>query len=170
VYKNVIHLGVRVKFKDFSSSEEPAFDVFSACHKIVFAGSDGCREHLERITPEARLVYLLWCFDGEVHNGGFHQLFFNSLGDRCLEILSGLKKLNAKKSSVLLEEAMLWFPNSQPSSNREERWKQMKPYEDDEKFEANLDELDREFYKYEDNIVELLNEYIKTNKGASVNA
>ncbi|MGU5551610.1 DMP19 family protein [Aeromonas hydrophila] len=43
------------------------------------------------MNPEAQLVYLLWYFYGEVHNGGFDQLFFNSLGDHCLEILAGLK-------------------------------------------------------------------------------
>lgn len=64
-------------FSDFSDNEEPAFDVFHACHEIVFTGSDGNTEYLEWINPEAQLVYLLWYFYGEVHNGGFDQLFFN---------------------------------------------------------------------------------------------
>ncbi len=110
-------------FSEFSDNEEPAFDIFNACHEIVFAGSNGNTEYLERISPEARLVYLLWCFDGEVHNGGFYQLFFNSLGDHCLEILAGLKKVNAIKSYGLLEKAMRWFPESKPSLDREKRWK-----------------------------------------------
>lgn len=159
-----------MKFSDFAENEEPAFDVFNTCHEIVFSGSDGNTEYLERIGPEARLVYLLWCFDGEVHNGGFDQLFFNSLGDHCIEILDGLQKVNAKNSFALLKKAIYWFPESHPSSNREERWKQLKSYEDDEKYEFDLDELDAEFYKYEDNLSDLLHNFVKTNKGAVINA
>jgi len=156
-------------FSDFADNEEPAFGVFNTCHKIVFAGSDGNTEYLERLGPEARLVYLLWCFDGEVHNGGFDQLFFNSLGDHCFEILEGLQKLKATNSSALLKKAMRWFPGSQPSIDRKVRWKQLEPYEGDEKYEASLNELDTEFYKYEDNLAELLHNYVRANKGAPLN-
>ncbi|TVZ41436.1 uncharacterized protein DUF4375 [Alteromonadaceae bacterium 2753L.S.0a.02] len=157
-------------FSDFLDNEEPAFDVFTACHEIVFSGSNGNTEYLERISCEARLVYLLWCFDGEVHNGGFDQLFFNSLGDHCLEILPGLKKVNAKKTFALLEKALLWFPESKPSKDRKTRWKQLERYEDDENFESALENLDTEFYKYEDNLAEILHNFVRANKGASVNA
>jgi hypothetical protein len=159
-----------VRFAEFTNNEEPAYDVFNTCHEIVFAGSDGNAEYLERIGLEARLVYLLWCFDGEVHNGGFDQLFFNSLGDHCLEILAGLKKIKAKKSAALLQKALCWFPESRPSSNRQERWKQLEIYEDDEKYQSNLGALDTEFYKYEDNLTELLNNFIRSNSEALVNA
>ncbi|MDM5131959.1 DMP19 family protein [Aeromonas piscicola] len=157
-------------FSEFSDNEEPAFDVFNACHEIVFAGSDGNTEYLERISPEARLVYLLWCFDGEVHNGGFDQLFFNSLGDHCLEILAGLKKVNAIKSYGLLEKATRWFPESKPSLDREKRCKQLARYKDDENYEADLENLDTEFYKYEENLAELLHTFVRANKAASLNA
>jgi hypothetical protein len=159
-----------LKFADFFENDEPAYDVFYACHKIVFAGSDGGTEYLERIGPDARLVYLLWCFDGEVHNGGFDQLFFNSLGDHCLEILDGLRRIRANKSTELLEKALSWFPESMPSSDRETRWKQLEQYENDEKYESGLDDLDKEFYKYEDNLAELLHNFVRSNKEASVNA
>ncbi len=159
-----------MKFSEFSENEEPALDLFNACHEIVFAGSDGDTDYLERIGPEARLVYLLWSFDGEVHNGGFDQLFFNSLGDHCLEILNGLKKVNASKSAKLLEKSLRWFPDSSPSTNRKNRWEQLEPYEDDEEYESDLDELNTEYYKYEDNLAELLHCYVRANKGATVNA
>ena len=159
-----------MNFSDFSENDEPAFDLFNACHEIVFAGSDGNTEHLERISSEARLVYLLWCFDGEVHNGGFDQLFFNSLGDYCLEILGGLQKINATKSAKLLKNALRWFPESSPSTDRQKRWEQLKAYEGDEEYESDLDALDTEFYKYEDDLAELLHNYVRANKGAKVNA
>lgn len=159
-----------MKFSDLSENEEPAYDLFNACLEIVFSGSDGNTEYLDRIGSEARLVYLLWCFDGEVHNGGFDQLFYNSLGDHCLEILDGLKKIKALKSASLLEKALRWFPESNPSTNQEERWKQLEPYEDHEEYESDLDKLDTEFYKYEDNLAGLLHNYVRSNKDAKVNA
>ncbi len=159
-----------MKFGDFYKSEEPALDVFKQCHEIVFFGSDGNTEYLERISSKARLVYLIWCFDGEVHNGGFDQLFFNSLGDHCLEIFEALRKLNAMKSYVLLEKAIGWFPNSAPSSDREERWKQLNLLGDDEQFQAALNILDNEFYKYEDNLVELLNDFVRNNQDEKITA
>lgn len=157
-------------FSDFVDNEEPALDVFNACLEIIFAGSDGNTEYLERISPEARLVYLLWCFDGEVHNGGFDQLFYHSLGDHCLEILAGLKDVYAKKSCELLEKALRWFPESKPSKDREKRWLQLEPFEDDEKYESDLNSLDGEFYKYEDNLADLLHDFVRKNPEASVNA
>ncbi len=126
-----------MKFAELSEGDDPAFEVFKACHEIVFDDSDGNTEFLERIGPEARLVYLLWCFDGEVHNGGFDQLFCNSLGNHCLEILEGLKKVNARKSYELLKKAIRWFPESWPDSDREQRWKQLERYVDDEKYASS---------------------------------
>lgn len=157
-----------MKFSDFKDSKESAYDVFRACHDLVF--SDGETENLEHISAEARLVYLLWCFDGEVHNGGFDQLFFNSLGDHCVEILQGLKMLNAKHSSALLEKALCWFPDSKPSSNRHKRWKQLEPYRNDQNYERELEKLNDQFYQYKDNLVELLNNYVKDNGKALVHS
>jgi len=159
-----------VKFSDFINNKEPALDVFNLCHEIVFTGSDGNTEFIERIGPEARLVYLLWCFDGEIHNGGFDQLFFNSLGDHCLEILEGLKTIKANKSSNLLEKAMRWFPNSQPSPDRQERWDQLESHKNDVTYQSDLNDLDAEFYEYEDNLAKLLDGFVKNNKEASINA
>ncbi|WP_020407206.1 DMP19 family protein [Hahella ganghwensis] len=155
-----------MKFADFSHYDEPASEVFNVCLEIVFAGSDGNTVYLERLGPDARLVYLLWCFDGEVHNGGFDQLFFNSLGDHCLEILESLKKIGADKSAILLEKAMRWFPESRPSANREKRWKQLEPFENDENYQSDLDQLDAEFYKYEDNLGELLQQFVRANRNS----
>lgn len=112
---------------------------------------------------------MLWCFDGEVHNGGFDLLFFNSLGDHCLEMLAGIKKVNAIKSYGLLEKAMRCFPESKPSLGREKTWKQLARYKGDENYEADLESLDTEFYTYEDNLAELLHKFVRENKAASLN-
>lgn len=50
--------------------------------------------------------YLAICLlDGEVHNGGFHQFFFNSPGGYYLQAVSGLLEIGAAQSAKLLKEA-----------------------------------------------------------------
>jgi len=152
-----------MKFEVFARSDEPALEVFKVCHDRVFDEDDDEKEHINRISTEARTVYLLWSFDSEIHNGGFDQFFFNSLGDHSSEILSNLKKLEATTSVSLLERAMEWFPDSNPSSDRDKRWEQLEKYEDNEEFENSLDNLDTEFYQYVDNLAKILHEYVREN-------
>ena len=158
-----------MKFSHYANNEEPAFDVFTECHKIVFKGSDGNTEYLERLSEEAKLVYLIWCFDGEVHNGGFDQLFFNSLGNHCSELLKFLKVLKANKSIELLQKSMKWFPNDLPPSDRTKRQELVLALEDNEEYEDEMEELDSIFYEYEDNLAELLNKYVKSNSQVNIN-
>ncbi|MCJ8313212.1 MAG: DMP19 family protein [Pseudomonadales bacterium] len=158
-----------MKFSHYANNEEPAFDVFTKCHEIVFKDSDGNTEYLDRLSEEAKLVYLIWCFDGEIHNGGFDQLFFNSLGNHCEEILKYLKLINANKSIELLQKSIKWFPNNLPPSNRAKRQILVLALEDNEEYQDEMEELDSIFYEYEDNLAELLNKYVKSNSQANIN-
>jgi hypothetical protein len=124
-----------VKFIEFLEKEDPAYEIFRACLSIVFDKGDGVTEHIERLSNESKIVYLLWCFDGEIHNGGFDQLFTNSLGNHCQEILEGLTIVGAETSSKLLSQAMSWFPNSAPSTDRMERWNQREIFGESQEYE-----------------------------------
>lgn len=157
-----------MRFADAMKQDEPAYAVFLAAHGVVFDKGDGITEHLDRLSPEARLVYLLWCFDGEVHNGGFDQLFTNSLGNHCLEILGHLEAIGAGKSHDLLSKAVSWFPDSSPSKDRQVRWSQRESFSGMPGYEAEIDRLDAEFYKYEDNLASLLNSYVTQHPDASI--
>jgi len=157
-------------FADAVALDEPAYAVFKAALDVVFDKGDGVTEHIDRLSPEARLVYLLWCLDGEIHNGGFDQLFTNSLGNHCVEILGHLQTIGAGKSHDLLSKAVSWFPNSLPSSDRRVRWSQRQAFSGTPEYEAEMDRLDVEFYKYEDNLVSLLNSYVAEHPNASIRA
>ena len=157
-------------FADAVALDEPAYAVFKAALDVVFDKGDGVTEHIDRLSPEARLVYLLWCLDGEIHNGGFDQLFTNSLGNHCVEILGHLEAIGASKSHDLLSKAVSWFPNSLPSSDRQIRWSQLGTFSDTPEYEAEMDRLDEEFYKYEDNLGSLLSAYVAQHPNASIGA
>ena len=159
-----------MRFADAAKRDDPAEAVVMAAHDLVFDKGDGDTEHLDRLSPEARLVYLVWYFDGEIHNGGFDQLFINSLGNHCIEILGHLETIGAGKSHDLLSKAVSWFPNSLPSGDRQIRWSQLETFSDTPEYEAEMNRLDDEFYKYEDDLGSLLSSYVARHPNASLRA
>lgn len=159
-----------MRFADAAELDEPAYAVFKAALGVVFDKGDGVTEHIDRLSPEARRVYLLWCFDGEIHNGGFDQLFTNSLGNHCVEILGHLQAIGASKSHDLLSKAVAWFPDASPSSHRRVRWSQHQAFSGTPEYEAEMDRLDAEFYRYEDNLGSRLNAYVAEHPTASIGA
>tara|TARA_R100000306_G_scaffold62381_1_gene69193 strand:- start:8767 stop:8970 length:204 start_codon:yes stop_codon:yes gene_type:complete len=47
---------------------------------------------------------------------------------------------------------------------------QLEFFEDDEDYNAALDSLDSEFYKYEDNLAELLHDFVRNDEDADIEA
>lgn len=159
-----------MRFSDALKKDDPAYEVFIAANATVFDKGDGVTEHIDRLSQEARLVYLLWCLDGEMHNGGFDQLFTNSLGNHSVEILRHLEVVGAANSYRLLARAISWFPDSSPSRNRAERWSQHELFADNPEYRADIDRLDAEFYEYKDNLASLVNAYVGQHPDASIRA
>jgi len=152
--------GHRMQFQHYVGLEDPAYEIFRVALDIVYDKGDGRNEHIERLSKECRLVYLLWCFNGEIYNGGFDQLFTNSLGNHCMEIMQGLDVVGAKISYNLLGKALSWFPNSSPSSDRRERWAQHELFSEQQAYQTDIDRLDKEFYKDEDKLTEIICDYV----------
>jgi len=160
----------RMNFEEIAKLEQPAYEVFKRAHELVFDAGDGVTEHLDRLSRDARLVYQVWNLDGEIHNGGFDQLFVNSLGDYCVEILSYLKEIGAKNSERLLSQAMSYFPEGQVPCDRSDRVDLWIPISENEVVEEGLNALDREFYEYKDNLVGILDEYVRSHPNAKIQA
>lgn len=97
----------------------------------------------------------------EINNGGFSQFFSNSSGNHAKETVQALKEIKANKTATLLEKAIQQFPDSNVPSDRRKREDIMEKMEDNA-YEV-WDELDNSFYKYEDNITELLLDFVKNN-------
>lgn len=157
-------------FKELAADTAPASMHFEIAHRIVWKDSDGFTEHLERLSPEARLVFVLWNFDGEIHNGGFDQFFFNSLGDQCEEILGYLDKVGAVNCHRMLRSAMAQFPGGRVPKDRTERQELLVAITESESVGDAFNELDSEFYRYEDNLGGLLESFIRENPDATVEA
>lgn len=159
-----------MRFSEALALNDPAHTVFMVALETVYDQGDGVTEHIDRLAPEARLVYLLWCLDGELHNGGFDQLFTNSLGNHCLEILKNLEIVGATNTHGLLTRAISWFPNSSPSIDRMLRWSQYETFSDDPIYQDEIDDLDMEFWEYKDDLASLIYSYMLQYPNASIKA
>ena len=112
-----------------------------------------------RITEtERRLVAVYW-LDGEVHNGGFDQYFFNSAGNDSKAALAGLREMGAPAAAALLERAMGVFPGGQPPLDRQERQQAMDKVRKQSK--PVWDRCDNEFYELKEDLTRLSLAYAK---------
>ncbi|MDG2357466.1 MAG: DUF4375 domain-containing protein, partial [Polaribacter sp.] len=95
-----------------------------------------------------------------VTNGGFIQLFFNSSGQFTHEIFQAYIAIKATKTVEIISKAIQLFPTIPvPKSIRIRQEILMES-------QANLDlwdNLDIEFDKYEDDIIQLTIDYVRNN-------
>jgi len=99
------------------------------------------------LSADEKIYYAVSILDGEVHNGGFHQFFWNSSGGMYREAVSGLEILGAyHQLELLLRAKQIAFPEGEPPGNCGERRQSLNSPASDMRTEA-LDEIDRAFWK-----------------------
>ena len=116
-------------------------------------------------------VYYLGCvLNGEVVNGGFHQFFTNSSGERYQETLDALEELGCFESRRLLTlVAEIFFPRGSPSKDRSERFGQMPDWDGpnpdhDPLWQTKSEELNDAFWAEPDDLSEKLTAYAISNE------
>jgi hypothetical protein len=108
---------------------------------------------------EKTFIYLD-VLEDSVSNGGFIQFFFNSSGQFVHEIFQAYLAIKAEHTVNILTKAIYLFPVMPVPKNL--RIRQQILMEKD----ANIDlwdDLDTQFYKYEDNIISLTLAYVRNN-------
>lgn len=106
------------------------------------------------LTPEERVVLDVSELEAEVNNGGFHQFFFNSAGNRVASVKVGLRELGAHRLLHIVEQACSRFPGGSPRADQNERQEQLLALG-----ESQFETLDQEVYAYPDPLGELLEAY-----------
>lgn len=102
------------------------------------------------------VVDLIDALEGEVNNGGFHQYFYNSAGDRTAETIQALEIIGAFAIADIVKRAAQKFPYGMPPKNRFERQDVLlEAYPNAAAFRA----LDEEFYQYPDDLAALITKY-----------
>lgn len=119
-------------------------------------------ENLEELSEAEKTFVYVDMLEQEINNGGIGQFFFNYSGQYSHEALESLKKIKAVNTAVIMDRAISYFPIQPIPKDTEVRRKIMMTM--DESVEDKWDDLDAEFYKYEDPILQLLVSYIKENR------
>jgi hypothetical protein len=115
----------------------------------------------EKLSMEEKTIVFIEALEREINNGGFSQFFFNSSGDFVAETAKALKNVGSSKFLALLETAIAQFPDSYVPKDQSER---------EDIIDRNEDcaapvwqKLETEFYRYEENIYDLMLSYISSN-------
>ena len=116
----------------------------------------------QELTPAGRVFVSVWELESEVNNGGFLQYFFNSSGDNAGHCASALEKIGALNVAALVKQAISVFDNGEPSPDSAVRQPQVENFSEIQK--KYLDELDQKFFKYPDNLTELLFDFVTKNR------
>ena len=119
------------------------------------------RVPFDELSPPEQVFRAVWDLEADVNNGGFDQYFFNDSGDTAFAVVGALEAIGAHRAARIAAAANALFPGSTPPRDRDERQAQLDALE--EKNKAVLEDLDQEFYRYPDNLIELLHDYVKRN-------
>jgi hypothetical protein len=103
------------------------------------------------------VMRLVEAFDGEVNNGGFDQLFRNSLGNETAQIIQALAMIGADKIANILKRAARRFPDGKPPKDRAKREQLMESISTGT---DAFDDLDQEFYACSEELQGFLEKYM----------
>jgi hypothetical protein len=115
-------------------------------------GHDGLR-------PAEKTFVCIWGLEKEINNGGLYQYFFNPSGDHAQHAPEALAAIGARRTMTILQSANAIFPDGGPSADRVRRQEQLDSLSDEAAEE--LDRLDEEFFRYPDDLSDLLARYAR---------
>ena len=108
------------------------------------------------LSENERIYFAVNVLSGEVYNGGFEQFFGNSSGEYYAYADLGLMRISASSSLRLLRKAKeIAFGDNKVPDNQGDLWGVLKKLPD----ESELDALDTEFYKDDDQLDQKLEKF-----------
>jgi Domain of unknown function (DUF4375) len=140
-------------------------------------------DHLDSLRPIANLVIeryfgagmsslskpqqtflLVWCFGGEVDNGGFEQFFCNSMGDESLPTVQALYDVGAHEAARLLQRANEVFGPHGPPTDLDQRNEALSNL--DEESQLSLELINQEYFLTREDQLLLLEQFVAKNQNA----
>ena len=116
------------------------------------------RVDFDALSAPERVFRAVWELEAEVNNGGFHQYFFNSSGQFAPFALGALRAVGASQTAGMLQRAISVIGTDVQWSNDAARQERLVALPD--AAVAELDDLDRAFLGYPDNLTALLYNYV----------
>ena len=115
-------------------------------------------EELEAHPERVRVACCIFMLEAQVNNGGFHQYLGNSTGQFANETLVALENISAFVTKSFLESAIaVCYKNGYPIDPKEHS----KNLRNDDNVHEEIEDINCQFYKYEDDLSALVNEYMR---------
>ena len=161
-------MNIRSGYKHFDFSEEDIaegkYDAWDLIQPLwynvsIYDGLDVYNRDLKPFTDAQRKMLALFWYDSEVCNGGHDQFFSNSTGIVWKDAYEAMRLIGANKYADNFQKAINMFGGEVPF-DRDERNDVLDKLYEDENFD-DFNEIDR-FYYNEDNINQLMNDYVKS--------
>ena len=109
---------------------------------------------LQQLPEIIKNTYLIYNYECEINNGGFDQFYFNSIGYEVFEIQKALDYFGLPESKKILDESIELLQQKIDIKDYFELSKKRElPTED---LGEEFSKLDSEFYKYPENIEEII--------------
>ena len=113
-------------------------------------------DHFATLPRQSQVACCIHALEAEVNNGGLVQFFTNSSGLFVPQTLNALEEIGASITRDLLEKAVgIAYPGGFPADPTE-----YDEIDDSDEVTEALSLLDDQFYKYDDPITDLVNEYL----------
>jgi hypothetical protein len=119
------------------------------------------RVDFDDLSPAEQVFRAVWDLEADVNNGGFDQYFFNGAGDTAFAVVPALESIGAERMARIAERANSVFPGSIPPRDRTQRQLLLETRPEDK--HDLLRKLDEEFYRYPDDLTELLYDHVQRN-------
>lgn len=117
----------------------------------------------EEQTAAEKVYHLIWELEAEVNNGGFAQYFANSSGDYAIHVVAALRAIGANAAADIAQRAIaIVFGSLPPPMDREQREATLARIAPSQ--QEDLNACDNAFFKYPDNLTNLLYDYIAANR------
>lgn len=119
-------------------------------------------EKVNLLNNSQKDLWIIENLEREINNGGFNQFYWNSSGNYANETIDALILIEAYKTAEIVKKANSEFKNGSVPKDRVERQNELELIE--ENAEENWNNLDSEFYEYNDDLTELLIAFVINNK------
>lgn len=119
-------------------------------------------EKVNLLNNSQKVLWIIENLEREINNGGFNQFYWNSSGNYANETIDALILIEAYKTAEIVKKANSEFKNGSVPKDRAERQNELELIE--ENAEENWNNLDSEFYEYNDDLTELLITFVINNK------
>jgi hypothetical protein len=113
----------------------------------------------EKQSKPQQVFSAIWGLESEVNNGGFAQYFGNSAGEMAVDTEAALRAIGAHRAAEIVAKAVAVFPGGAPPRDHDARQRLLRTATDEVR--STWERLDREFFKYPDDLTSLLHAWVK---------